>query len=167
MTYENSPQTSLVATHCAVCARPLCDAVSVDLGIGPECRKRHGHEIIVDSATRARANRLVWEIAIDRNSLKALENCSELRALGFGKLAGVIEAKIAMIIITCVGERYAVKAPYSVDATLLMRAVPGRIWDKVSKTNTFPIASKVALLGALRQAYPEALAIGPKGAFRL
>lgn len=42
MSYENAPATKMLATHCACCARPLVDAESVELGIGPDCRKRHG-----------------------------------------------------------------------------------------------------------------------------
>lgn len=45
MSYENAPQTKLLATDCAVCSRPLCDAKSVELGIGPECRKKYGFEM--------------------------------------------------------------------------------------------------------------------------
>lgn len=42
MSYENAPATILLATHCACCGRPLVDAASVETGIGPDCRKRHG-----------------------------------------------------------------------------------------------------------------------------
>lgn len=41
--YENAPATKLLATHCACCGRSLLDAVSVEAGVGPECRKRHGY----------------------------------------------------------------------------------------------------------------------------
>lgn len=43
-TYENAPATKLLATHCACCARPLVDAVSVETGVGPDCRKAHGYK---------------------------------------------------------------------------------------------------------------------------
>jgi hypothetical protein len=43
MSYENAPATKLLATHCACCARPLVDAVSVEAGVGPDCRKSHGY----------------------------------------------------------------------------------------------------------------------------
>lgn len=41
--YENSPACLLLATHCACCGRALVDAKSVETGVGPECRKRHGY----------------------------------------------------------------------------------------------------------------------------
>jgi hypothetical protein len=42
MSYETAPATEMLASHCACCARPLVDAVSVEAGVGPECRKKHG-----------------------------------------------------------------------------------------------------------------------------
>lgn len=43
-TYENAPSTKLLATHCASCGRPLRDAASVEAGMGPDCREKHGYE---------------------------------------------------------------------------------------------------------------------------
>ena len=40
--YLTAPATKMLATHCAVCARALVDAKSVELGIGPDCRKKYG-----------------------------------------------------------------------------------------------------------------------------
>ena len=42
-TYESAPSTILLATHCACCNRPLRDAVSVEAGMGPDCRDKHGY----------------------------------------------------------------------------------------------------------------------------
>jgi hypothetical protein len=42
--YVNAPATKMLASHCAVCGRPLCDATSVELGIGPICRGKHGYD---------------------------------------------------------------------------------------------------------------------------
>jgi len=43
MSYENAETTLFLATHCAVCGRPLVDADSVHHAVGPDCRKRYGH----------------------------------------------------------------------------------------------------------------------------
>lgn len=43
MSYESAPSTILVASHCCLCGRALVDAVSVEAGIGPECRRRSGY----------------------------------------------------------------------------------------------------------------------------
>lgn len=42
MGYENSPAVAMIATRCALCGRPLLDAESVECGMGPTCRARHG-----------------------------------------------------------------------------------------------------------------------------
>ncbi len=44
MSYENSAACLALATFCACCSRPLVDATSVELGIGPICRKDHGFD---------------------------------------------------------------------------------------------------------------------------
>lgn len=41
--YEDAPGTKLLAVSCAVCAHPLLDAVSVEAGIGPDCRAKYGY----------------------------------------------------------------------------------------------------------------------------
>lgn len=41
--YTNAPATVLLATQCACCAKPLLDADSVEAGIGPDCRRKHGY----------------------------------------------------------------------------------------------------------------------------
>lgn len=41
--YESAPATAMLATHCACCGRALLDATSVEAGIGPECRRKHGY----------------------------------------------------------------------------------------------------------------------------
>lgn len=43
MSYENAPATRMIAVYCACCSRPLVDSVSVEAGVGPECRKKHGY----------------------------------------------------------------------------------------------------------------------------
>ena len=43
MTYENAQSTILLATHCCACGRALRDAVSVEAGMGPDCRANHGY----------------------------------------------------------------------------------------------------------------------------
>lgn len=41
--YENAPATQLLASYCACCSRPLVDSISVEAGIGPVCREKHGY----------------------------------------------------------------------------------------------------------------------------
>ena len=55
-THEKAKATRLLATHCCVCWRPLVDAKSVEMGIGPVCRKKYGHpDILTTDEMRMRA----------------------------------------------------------------------------------------------------------------
>ncbi len=60
MSYMNAKATTLLASHCCVCGLPLVDAKSVELGIGPVCRKKYliGDGITEDA--RHEANSLVY-----------------------------------------------------------------------------------------------------------
>lgn len=40
--YENAPATRMLAIYCACCRKPLVDAKSVETGMGPVCRGKHG-----------------------------------------------------------------------------------------------------------------------------
>lgn len=42
--YTAAPACEMLATHCCVCGLPLLDALSVELGIGPICRKKYGFD---------------------------------------------------------------------------------------------------------------------------
>lgn len=88
MNHENAPATKLLATNCACCGRALTDAVSVETGIGPECRKRFAVDVVVEEAKRVEANQLVWQVArrgMRRNEAAAIFN--RLAELGFTVLA--------------------------------------------------------------------------------
>ena len=88
MTYESAPATAMVATHCAACRRPLVDAVSVEMGIGPVCRERYGMGDASDEGARFEANALVYKLACGRGDAGAI---ARLRELGFAKLADKCE----------------------------------------------------------------------------
>jgi hypothetical protein len=170
MTYENAPATKMLATDCACCARPLVDSKSVEIGMGPTCRKKHGLEIACSDEVRAQANKIVHKIACDRSTginLSTLQAVAEVRALGFNKLADVLTDRLADVKITVEGATLYVAAPYSEAATEAFRKVPGRRWDKDRKVNTCPLASKGALFAMLQACYAGKLGIGPKGPFTL
>lgn len=94
MTYADGPTSKLVDAHCAVCARPLTDAVSIELGIGPVCRADHGFDNEVEPAIRAEANKLVYFIATSRDRDAIIDACNQLHDLGFKELADRIERRI-------------------------------------------------------------------------
>ena len=59
MSYETAPSTILLATHCAACNRPLRDADSVEAGMGPDCREKHGYECAQREPDWAKVNHIV------------------------------------------------------------------------------------------------------------
>lgn len=40
--YQNAPATTLLAVYCACCGTILGDAKSIEIGMGPHCRAKHG-----------------------------------------------------------------------------------------------------------------------------
>lgn len=163
--YEAAPATRMLATHCLVCNRPLVEAVSVQTGIGPECRKKSGYDATVDSAVRDEANRLVYQIAADRHMAPEQLDaaCKRLEHLGFGRLAArVLDARVR-IHIDIAGGFVELRSPFS-EALL---PVPGRRWIADREINRYPESAKVALYAALKLAFPGQLARGPKGLFKI
>jgi hypothetical protein len=168
MSYENAPATEMLATYCAACGRPLVDSVSVEVGLGPECRKRHGWNADVDEETRGEANRIVHRIAVEQTGAAVLEGVAKLRELGFAKLADRVVKRVKPIVIEETDDgRLAVKAPYRGEAVEGWRRVPGRRFDKESKRNVIPVSSKRALWELLKAHYAGEYGIGPKGAFEV
>jgi hypothetical protein len=164
---SNARAVKLVATNCAICTRPLRDSVSVEAGIGPECRKRYGYNLKVPQKLRAEANMLVHDIAIQQSGPEVLQAANRLRMLGFVKLADAISVTRADVIITQEEGEVLIRAPYSEAATAAFRSVPGRRWCSKEKVNRFPVNAKRRLLDVLRTCYPGSWAVGPRGAFRL
>lgn len=171
--YTAAPATLMLATRCAVCARPLLDALSVETGIGPVCRERHGFnapDAEPDHAAAARAldgtgiapvpgdarstcNRVVYRLALAAGGEAGREPAvvagaiNACAALGFVRLAGVLREKLAPVSITTTGDSVTVAAPWEPEWVAASHRLPGRRWDAVRKVNTFRTE---ALGGVLR-----------------
>ncbi len=131
MSYEFSKACRVLATRCCVCHRDLVDADSVDLGIGPICRKRYMkpepgasesaaafaaltqsqvpteilEAVAVRPTAREQANMLVyWASANIDDSDKVLSIAPALRLLGYNALADKLVADRTPIQIKLVGE---------------------------------------------------------------
>lgn len=168
MSYEDAPQTKMLATHCCVCHKELCDSVSVEVGMGPVCRKKYLKSDLeaADEDSRKAANKLVYAIAAKQSGPEVVEHLKALFELGFPTVVKAILKSIATIKIAMTEDgRYAVKTPYDPDVVTAMRKIPGRRWDKENKVNTFPASSKLALFNLFCDFYEGETAIGPKGPF--
>ncbi len=163
--HESAPATAMVATLCAACSRPLVDAQSVEAGLGPECRKRHGYLIEVPAEARGEANKLVHRIACTQDGPEVLKAVNRLIKLGFIKLATRIAARVADVTLTADGETIVVEAPYRAETTYAWRRIPGRRWDAESKANRVPSTAKMALWALLKAHYAGCVGYGPKGLF--
>ena len=185
MGYEDAPGTKLLATHCAICARPLLDAVSVERGIGPDCAKKHGY---FDggqegSAAHKEANRVVHAIALQVSGATKLDagelnlGIQALKVGGFGRLAAVLEEKIPTVVVEPAGEgigehgrveaRLKLSTPYNPRFVEALRNLPGRRWDKEQKVWTVPATenARVIVFTLLKAFYPGVVGRGSKGFF--
>jgi len=165
MSYENASSTALVATNCACCGRPLVDATSVETGVGPECRKKHGFMIEVSEEARQEANKIVYAIAAEQTGQSVAQGCVRLRELGFSKLADRIEKRAVDVRITVQGNYLLVKAPYRESSVVAFQQIRGRRWDREAKANRIPLAAKNTLWTLLKDHYKGCTGMGPKGAF--
>lgn len=176
MSYENAPQTQLVATHCAACGRPLVDAVSVEVGMGPDCRARLLRSVQVDAAAHKEANQLVYRIAVIQKGIDVLEPLERLRELGFVKLADRIEKRCRVnprIVIQEKDGELFIRTPFDFTATQEWRSIPGRRWcnspepdqEFKGRVNAVPKAQKRAVWNLLLKYYHGKVAKGPKGFF--
>lgn len=169
MSYENAPATKMLATHCAVCGRPLVDSVSVETGIGPDCREKHGYNIEVDPDARTEANKLVHAIAVGKDVGMTLLHILSLRVYGFNKLADIILDRKTKIVVEDRGAGcIAIKAPYSETFTQALKtSTPWRKWDGVNKVWVLTANEKVrkTIWKAMKREFPGVLGVGPKGPF--
>src|SRR5262245_48816255 len=99
-------RTRRLATVCFICGLPLCDAQSVELGIGPTCRKRLG--LGPKGPNREEVNRLTALAAIlaeDGDILAVIRIADGIGALGYPKVATAVRKRFVDITITEVGAR--------------------------------------------------------------
>jgi hypothetical protein len=171
MGYEEAPATKMIATHCACCARPLLDSVSVEIGMGPHCRAKHGlsgklaPKGIGDNE-RIKANRIVHQIACGLDAATLAGALAELRDMGFTLLAATLEdARVAVSVLGRDIATLEVRAPFNEAALPAWRGVPGQRWDKEAKARTIPAtqAARAALWALLRRHYPGQLMKTEKG----
>jgi hypothetical protein len=189
MGYENALATKLLATHCACCARPLVDAKSVETGMGPTCRKKHGFDrpdldVAIESltfpieaelranTTREIANRIVYRVAIgvshkDLHPIKLANYLSTLAAIGFVKLSNSLAKQSVKVTITEENNSFIVESDYNESFVAMSRRIAGRRWNAEKKVNVFPVSSKAEVFAALRSCYPGSIGNGPKGFFAI
>ena len=177
MSYENAPQTHLLATHCFRCGKELCDAHSVEVGMGPVCRVKTGYNnnnTEVSEEDRKAANKLIHTVATTKDTEGHIEAMNALMDLGFEGVVKAMVKSLAGVTIAMTpenhphgGGRLAVKTAYNYDEVSALRGIKGRRWDKSNKVNTFPVSSKNDLWEVLKDFHDGELGLGPKGLFKV
>ncbi len=157
MSYENAPATKLLATQCCACGRPLVDAKSVETGMGPICREKHGFNIDVKPiAFRIRANVIVHAVAATQRLEP--EQAVELAGLGFATLAIKLAERLieaGAVEITELNGEYLVTTPFSKNANCSWRGL-GR-WDGARKLRVVPRRKRQELWHLLTKHFKGAL----------
>lgn len=174
MSYENAPATTMLASHCACCARPLVDAQSVEIGIGPVCREKY---MVVDTVTREarmEGNKLIHTIARLQRGREVILAISRLKELGFIRVVERIEKRLNKqarpIELSYQGGRIYLKTHHigedMFDAYLkALRSIYGRKWEVEERVNSFPMDQKRSVWEMVRKFFSGYKAIGPKGEF--
>lgn len=179
MSYETAPATELVATHCAACGKELVDAISVETGLGPTCRKRHGyseaqtapdwdaaHEALdghqlPTSATewwridaRKVANILIHRVAVLQEGVFAEAYTATICALGFRKVAEAIATNLGAVRVETAGDELLVRGPFSEAFNHEVRRCQGQRWDPTRRARVVPSRERASLWVALKRAFP-------------
>ena len=168
MSYENAPATKLLATHCAICERPLVDAESVETGLDPHCRKQLFKGSDKDAPNRETANKLIYVVAACRSTGDVrgiVDAINGLHALGFSTVADKLAKAVATIKIelSTIAPVIYVKTPY-VD-TKDWHYIVGQRWEPTKKARIVPVTERVALYRVLMAHWPNHIGLGPKGLF--
>jgi hypothetical protein len=176
MSYLSSVQTRLLATHCCCCGRPLCDAISVEMGIGPECRNHTTAGITEEQ--RKICNRLTHHASImaqkgDINAVRQI--AKDIETLGLKTLAEKVckrfvnAERLAKIQITLRNDgMMIVKTPFKrskADFVQAWRKIPGRVYAR--SCNLIPQTSKKELWDLLKTYFPGEYGVGPQGPFKI
>lgn len=157
MSYEDAPSTTLLATDCASCGRPLVDAESVTAGMGPDCRKKFGLPNTLDDEARAAANKLVYLIALaGRDCDDVRDAIAKLDAMGCTKLVDRVSKRFYgdPVEAELKDARLVIRSPYHDGFTTAIRRIKGRAWSADEKANTFEPDSWPEVEAAIVRHYP-------------
>lgn len=174
MGYESSIQCRLLKTYCCACGQELVDSVSVELGIGPDCRNHINQGI--SEETRKTCNMLTHEAAVaaTEGNITRVRRAAELiRSLGLEVLAEKIlerfknAERLAKIKITESEGMLIIKTPFKHAAGFAdaWRAIPGRRYR--NGRNIVPVTQKREVWELIKRFFPDVYGVGPQGAFKV
>lgn len=184
-----SPSSLLVAVFCGACGLPLVDAVSIETGIGPICRRKHGYESMQGDANwelarrllgpvacldmaevgesrdwaHAVANRICHRVAVFQDGPDVARMVQGLAALGFRRMAARMAERLGAVTVEAEGDELVVRMSFDQSQRCELRSIPGRTWDRDAHVNRVPVSSRRELWAVLRAGLPGSLVSGPGG----
>lgn len=174
--YENSPVTVMMKTRCMICRKKLKDSVSIEVGMGPDCREMHGYNIEVSAENRRAANLIIAIVATsDYNPAGVLVWSDQLRELGFNQLANVLCDRNSSVVLKRLadGKSILVKTPYNDNMVGAFRRMGAQSKYRMPESRkgfegyVVPLTKWVELLASIKANFPNTLATGDKGSFIL
>ena len=172
--YLNAPQTKLLASFCVCCGRPLVDAISVTIGMGPDCRDNYNAGISPEVQDKCNQLTCLAAIATQKGDIESIyKYATEIETLGLTVLATKIRKRFvnaeknAKVSIREIDGKLYVKTPYkrSEGFVRAWRGIEGRRYK--NNENIVPVASKPQLWALLKEFFPKVYGKGPKGLFRV
>jgi len=189
MSYEQAPATKMLASHCACCSRPLVDSGSVETGVGPKCRAKHGYgeaqkaanwekvkavlksmsgleQYLANEDAHKLANVLIYNVAKMQRGEYVQVYTEAIGALGYTLVARRIVQRLNGIIVDREGKVLVVRGPYN--ANLNIRRIPRAAYSSRRGVRfTAPVEYARKVWKALCFGYSEGtLVIGEKGVRR-
>lgn len=185
--YIDTPACQLLDTRCACCALLLVDAKSIELCIGPHCRRRYGFNedpskpdwyagktiaanfdpsLPVETWTDARVacNALVKLFAQDVMNRKWIPEA--VYALGYQKLSEKMAERGGRVEVRfdATSKTFAIKAPRNEGFISSAYAnVPGRYWDRRRRAYIVPASFRPLLWTSIQTYFAGLLLVTNKG----
>jgi len=166
----------MLASHCIICGRPLVDAISVSVGMGPECRQHN--DAGISPQVQEACNKLTHDAALaaQNGDIESIyKYADEIERLGLKVLADKVRKRFVnakknvKIRIREVNGKLYVKTPFRRNADFITawREIEGRRYDYANKENVVPIEAKPQVWTLLQRFWPGFYGEGPKGLFRV
>lgn len=174
MGYENSIQCRLLDSRCCVCGKEIVDSISIEIGMGPDCR--HEYTGGIDADTQKACNVITHDAAIaaQEGNVEKVRKCAEMiRTLGLPILADKIldrfknAERLAKITIVEKDGFLFIKTPWKQTPgfAAAWRAIPGRRYQM--GRNIVPLTSRREVWELIKQFFPDVYGVGPQGAFKV
>lgn len=95
--YTASAACQMLATHCACCGKPLVDSDSVETGVGPVCRNKHGYAVPTGPADLRGSFRAARALERAEPELELGPACSAIAGEDTHRAANILTHRAALV----------------------------------------------------------------------